>query len=438
MVWMLLLLVLWIGWAVPVGAQSCACDPSPLQIAAPAALPDGYLNVVYSQPLTSTVSTPPYVWSLAGGALPAGLALTTAGVLQGTPTAVGIYSFTLRVQDAAPLGARVATKPVTLTIAANPPYVPLRNLAAPRGFQIGTAVRATALQSDPAYGSVLAREFGAVTPENEMKWATIHPGPTTYDFAAADLIVNAAVASGQQVHGHTLVWYDALPAWLTGGTYNRAQLIAILQDHIGTVVGRYRGRVQIWDVVNEDPWGQGFWYVGIGPDYRDLAFRAARQADPAAVLLYNDWGCEYIGSRSTNVLAMLTDMRSRGVPVDGMGFQFHLTYNDADSFYLTSMRNNFARFAQAGLQLYITEMDVRVWLPPSPDILTLQTNTYRNILDVCLSFPACKGLSTWGFTDRYSWIPDYFPGMGQALLFDGNYQPKATYGAVNARLAQIP
>ena len=174
------------------------------------------------------------------------------------------------------------------------PTPSLRSLAQARGIAIGAAVGPQYLRDEPAYAETLGREFSMLTPENAMKFGLVHPDRDRYDFTDADYIVDFAEAHGMQVRGHNLVWHFQLPTWLTEGTWTRDELIAILHEHITTVVGHYRGRVAAWDVVNEAVGDDGslrdtIWLRGIGPEYVDMAFRWAHEADPDALLFYNDY-----------------------------------------------------------------------------------------------------------------------------------------------------
>ncbi len=172
----------------------------------------------------------------------------------------------------------------------------LRELAAARGLLIGSAVAGDTFVTDPGYSATLSREYSVGVSENSMKWAAVHPGPSTYDFAAADAQVDFLESHSMAVRGHNLAWWYNNPSWLDNGGFDSTQLRQVLRDHISTVVGHYRGRVREWDVVNEALIGAGtisqsVWSNGIGyPAYIDEAFMAARQADPSAKLFYNDFG----------------------------------------------------------------------------------------------------------------------------------------------------
>lgn len=317
---------------------------------------------------------------------------------------------------------------------------PLRRLAASRGLHIGTAVSDDALVSDPDYRRVLRREFNIVTPENVMKWGPIHPERDRYDFAAADRLVAEARKAHMRVRGHTLVWYMQNPAWLTGGAFTRDEAIAVLHDHIGTVVGRYRGKVAQWDVVNEafgDLDGNPrntIWRQRIGPDYIEMAFRFAHEADPRAKLYYNDFLTEISAAKFDAVLALVTDLKARGVPIDGVGFQTHAFYGVGCTGCVTTLAEQFARVAAAGLDVAVTELDAGLPQPTTPALLQQQADFYGGVVAACRSVRRCRTIVSWGFTDRYSWIPAFIPGQDDALPFDRAYQPKPAYFAIQRAL----
>lgn len=333
-----------------------------------------------------------------------------------------------------------AASAVTFGSNAGPPSSPagpLRALAAPHGISLGAAVDAEALENDPVYGATLARELSMVTPENVMKWRTIHPEPARYDFTAADRLVKFATRHGMRVRGHTLVWHIDNPTWLTEGSFTRHQLSAILRDHIKTVVGHFRGRIAQWDVVNEAISDDGtlretVWSRGIGPSYIDRAFRWAHAADPEAKLFYNDYGGEGRGVKADAIYRLVAGMRRRGVPIDGVGLQMHTAVGEAPR--PKDVVKNMRRIAGLSLGVAVTEMDVAVAVPAAASSLSRQARVYGDGLSACLLVRRCTAFVTWGFTDRYSWIPTSKPGLGDALPFDANYELKPAYEALRRAL----
>jgi endo-1,4-beta-xylanase len=313
----------------------------------------------------------------------------------------------------------------------------LRELADGRHFQIGAAVAYEPLFNDERYAQVLAREFNLLTAENAMKFSDIHPAQDAYDFEKGDALVAFAEENGMQVRGHVLVWHKQLPEWLTAGVWSRQELMDILQNHITTVATHYRGKVSAWDVINEGLTDNGtlrqnIWAKGIGPEYIELAFQWAHEADPDALLFYNDYGAEGVGRKSMAVYDLVADLVANGVPIHGVGLQLHSELNT--SLEPEELRLNIQQLADLGLVVHITEMDVRVRQFPSKADLMAQGSIYHDITQVCLEFDACQALVTWGFTDKYSWVPDQHKGFGSALPFDEAYQSKPAWQGIAAAL----
>jgi endo-1,4-beta-xylanase len=323
----------------------------------------------------------------------------------------------------------------------------LRELAARRGLLIGAAVAAEPLREDAAYRSLLAREFSAVTPENSMKFEPLRPTWDSYFFDDADAIVDFAEEHGMAIRGHTLVWHEQLPRWLTEARWSPSEARAILADHIQTVVGHFRGRILAWDVVNEPlpmfpllP-RASFWRRTIGPEVVELAFRVAHEADPEARLFLNEISADGLGWKSDRLYALVSDLLDRGVPIHGIGFQVHraIAWPPKPG----SIAANLRRFANLGLEIHITEMDVRVyrffveWLLGSrEEASTAQVRIYREVMEAALANPSVRALATWGVTDRYSWIPGLTGHRDAPLLFDAAYRPKPAYFALQRLLSR--
>lgn len=321
------------------------------------------------------------------------------------------------------------------------PLNTLRSLAQARQFFVGSAVNVYALQKEPGYAAELAREFNMVTPETSMKFDATEPQPGVFTFDQGDAIVSFAREHGMQVRGHTLVWYYALPGWLSNGKFSRDQLIAILRDHILTEVAHYRGQVNIWDVVNEAVADDGtlrdtIWLRGIGPDYLDMAFRWAHQANPQARLFYNDYGDEGLGRKSDAVYALVKGMLQRGVPINGVGMQMHVSIDSYPK--KADVLANMRRLEALGLEVQITEMDVKIQNDSRPMQVRfqLQAQVYGDMLSACLSEKRCTAFVMWGFTDRHSWIPAFTGHPDAPLIFDTEYRPKPAYFALAQALQQ--
>jgi endo-1,4-beta-xylanase len=316
----------------------------------------------------------------------------------------------------------------------------LRELADARGIKIGAAVAPGPLRCEVAYGEALAHEFNILTTENAMKFGPIHPQPDRYAFQDGDDLVAFARAHDMQVRGHALIWHQQLPQWVEQGDWTRDALLAVMEQHISTVVGRYKGRVQVWDVVNEAIADQAgslrptVWEKTIGPEYLDLAFQWAHQADPDALLFYNDYNAEGMNRKSDAVYELVKAMLERGVPVHGVGLQMHITTNRPPDWQ--DVQGNVARLNALGLEVHITELDVRIRGEPTEAKLAQQAQVYRDVLETCLAAEKCTAFVTWGFTDRYSWVPGFFSGWGAALPFDETYQPKPAHDALKDVLGQ--
>ena len=296
---------------------------------------------------------------------------------------------------------------------------------------VGSAVAAQTLNSEADYRSVLTREFDSVTPENEMKWAVVEPNRGQFNWSGADAIVNYARQNGKTVRGHTLVWHSQYPSWLNN--LGSSELRSVVQQHINTEMGRYRGRIRAWDVVNEmfnddGSRRQSIFQQRMGDSYVADAFRWARAADPSAKLYINDYNTEGVNAKSNALYNLVRTLKQQGVPIDGVGIQTHLSTQYG---FPTSMRQNIERLAALGLDVAITEADVRIPLPADSTKLNTQANYFKQIWDACHAVSRCVEFTTWGFTDRHSWVPGTFPGEGAACLYDTNLRPKPAYTRIN-------
>jgi endo-1,4-beta-xylanase len=250
-----------------------------------------------------------------------------------------------------------------------------------------------------------------------------------------------ARAHGQLVRGHTLVWHNQLPDWLTAGvadgTIDATELRQILRQHIFAEAGHFRGQIWQWDVVNEAFNEDGtlrdtLWLRELGPGYLADAFRWAHQADPRALLFYNDFNIEGINPKSDAVYALVRDLRRQGVPIQGVGVQGHFGVQFG---FPADVRDNLRRFEALGLFTAVTEADVRMPLPVDNIKLQAQAQGYSVLLQACLLARRCLSLTVWGFTDKYSWVPGVFAGEGAATLFTEDFAAKPAYEALRTDLA---
>ncbi len=354
----------------------------------------------------------------------------------------------LLVAAAAALGAcggdaTAPVKPPVDTTKATVDTIPLRVYGDLRGRWIGAATGSVLTMpgdSGALLRTIVAREFSMLWTGTFMKFDYVHPTRTTYNYGSADAVVAFAQSHGMVVRGHTLVWHSQVPSWVTNGGYPADTLEAILKDHIDNVVGHFKGKLAAWDVVNEAMGDDAnlratIWYNAIGPDYIEQAFRWARADDPDVPLYYNDYGIETINAKSTAVLNMLSDLKAKGVPLDGIGFQFHYAADQAPT--TEAIVANFGRFAALGLKIQITEADMRIHtqngVPVNAADLQTQATAYRNMVNACLQTPNCNAIEIEGIYDGQAWVNDPTQ-WGAPVLYDRNMQPKPAYWAVKAAL----
>ena len=323
----------------------------------------------------------------------------------------------------------------TPTPTPGPPWsevAPLRDAAARAGRLVGAAVFSSGLRADATYAGAAGRHFNYLTAEYEMKWNPVQRVQGIYDFSGGDAIVAFAEAHGMKVKGHALVWHGATPSWVD--SLSPPELRIAFEDHIRTVAGHYRRRVHAWDVVNEaiDDAQPGLrstvFSSGLGPGYVAEAFRLARKADPEAQLVYNDYGAEGLNRKSNDVYELVRDLRQRGL-VDGVGLQMHLSAAGFPA--VADIRANIQRLADLGLQVNVSEMDVRLrdLTGDAAAKLERQREVYRDVVAACVAVARCEAVTFWGFTDAHSWVDGVF-GPDDPLLFDEQYRAKPAFFGV--------
>ncbi|MBG0568059.1 endo-1,4-beta-xylanase [Actinoplanes aureus] len=326
----------------------------------------------------------------------------------------------------------------------------LRALAARVGLRVGTAVNADELGTNEKYTQITAEQFSSVTAENAMKWAEVEATRGTYTWEKADQLVAFAKKNKQLVRGHTLLWHSQLPAWLSTDGYTTTlsndEVKAVLKKHIFDQVRHFKGDIWQWDVVNEafDDNGQPretIWYKAWGgTGYIADAFRWAHQADPKALLFYNDYNLEFTGPKSNAVYALVQSLKAQRVPIHGVGFQGHLS----TQYGYPDLLSNLERFAALGQKVALTEVDVRTLTKPdavNEPVNALapyaQESYWSRTLKACLAVRACISFTPWGFGDAYSWVPGVFsnPQEGAALIYDEQLNPKGQYHVLQQDLA---
>jgi len=320
-------------------------------------------------------------------------------------------------------------------------------------FPIGVAVTPGNLKGDEA--NLILRQFNSLTPENAMKWAPIHPEENRYNWRDADSIVAFAQRNGFLVRGHNLCWHNQTPRWLfvdsNGKEVTKEVLLQRLKDHITTVVRRYKGKIYAWDVVNEavsDKPGEYLrnseWLKICGEEYIASAFRYAHEADPDALLFYNDYN-EINAVKREKIYKLVKGLKDAGLPIHGIGLQGHWAINEPS---MEQLDSTIKRFAGLGLKIQITELDISVYPKEhnarerrpedsndafSTEKENKQTEVYKICFEIFRKYrKALSGITFWNVSDRHSWL-DNFPVQGRKdypLLFDKNLKPKKAYWEV--------
>lgn len=308
-------------------------------------------------------------------------------------------------------------------------------------FPIGTAV---SLEKINHYKNLLPL-FNSITLENEFKFCEIHPEEHTYDFSGSDKLVQYAINNNKLIRGHTLVWHNQNPDWLfEGERISRDVLLKRMQEHICTILDRYKDSVYCWDVVNEafaddeQILRDTKWKEIIGDDYIEKAFWYAHDANPKAQLFLNEYNCE-IKEKQERVIEYIKYLKKKSIPIDGVGIQGHYGIFFPN---IEMVRKMFEEFAKLNLQIQITELDVSMFRfedetrdikKPSKDMLEVQARYYRDLFSVFREFKdVISGVTFWGVADDCTWLDDY-PVVGKKnwpLLFDEKLQPKKAFEAI--------
>lgn len=330
----------------------------------------------------------------------------------------------------------------------------LRALAAERGLLYGTTILAAQIADDPEFVGLVLREAGLVVAENDMKWQFMNRGaPDDDDYSGADTVARFAVENGLVLRGHNLLWYHRTPEWFFTLPDRREKERAVVR-RIEQMTGRYRGKVHSWDVVNEpiepkdgrtDGLRTAVFLEALGPEYLDLAYRVARETDPGARLVVNEYDIELDSpeqeARRKTLLRLLERMQRSGTPVDAVGIQAHLTAVGGPPFSASLLRRFLADIAALGLTIEITELDVSDANAPADNAVRdrLVADAYRRFLDAALDEPAVKVVVTWGLSDRHSWIVRRESGSStrrsdglapRPLPFDADLHAKAACEAI--------
>ena len=335
----------------------------------------------------------------------------------------------------------------------------LKQRAAAKGIIYGIESTYDDINSDKKLATLIGKESMLLAPGLELKWHvgsnSLRPDLTSFDFTRADWMAKFASTNGMRLRGHTLVWHESLPPWFAQKV-NKQNAQQVLTQHIQKVVGRYAGKIHSWDVVNEAvavyegrPFGlrKTPWWELLGPDYIEIAFRAAAKADPKALLVYNDYGLEYDTpedeAKRTAVLKLLKQLKSKGVPIQALGIQAHLE-GDETRFNAKKFRTFLKQVAALDLKIMITELDVNDQkLPANPAVRDrIVAGIYEDFLSAALSEKAVTTVVVWGITDRISWLSTKNPRADGAALrplpLDTSLKPKLVWNAIARAFDRAP
>ncbi|MFV0536022.1 MAG: endo-1,4-beta-xylanase [Dysgonomonas sp.] len=315
-----------------------------------------------------------------------------------------------------------------------PPKANIENLRQ-ASYPIGAAININTLKNNTEYRNTIIKEMSSVTAENAMKMNTISIGRKQYNFDDADYLVNFAQENNLRVHGHTLIWYKHTPTWVSNFIGTTEDWKTIMKEYIQDVVGRYKGKVASWDVVNEIINDNGtlrdcIWLQKIGPEYIELAFQYAHEADPDAILFYNDYGHEYSHSRRYTVNHISDSLAKKGVPIHGIGLQMHTNINRS----VNDLRYAITAAAVTKLKVHVSEFDVAVnpdkkAITFTEDLALKQQESYRAAFKAMMDIPENQrfGVTMWGVHDPSSWLsvnPDW------ALPFNDKFERKPAYDGI--------
>lgn len=274
-------------------------------------------------------------------------------------------------------------------------------------------------------------DVGQLTVSNSLKWDSTERSQNSFTYTNPDKLVAYAQEHGYLVRGHTLVWHNQLPSWVS--SVAQSSVASVIENHISNVAGRYAGQLYAWDVVNEPFNEDGSWrtdpfYNALGDSYVTIALNAARAADPTAKLYINEYNVETPGRKSSALVALAKSLVSAGAPLHGIGFQCHFVLGQSPS--TATLVSQFEQYTSLGLEVAITELDIRIQQPASSASLAQQQTEYQNVVAACKAVDLCVGVTAAGMSDKYTWVPGTFPGYGSPLMFDESFNKKPAYTGV--------
>lgn len=323
----------------------------------------------------------------------------------------------------------------------------LRALARDLNIDWGTEVRIYGgATGDSLYMDAIPRHFNLIVFGGVMNMVNIQPQKGIWDFTRVDRMLQYAESYGLKIRWQSLIYgypqystgdWHPTPEWVRTGDFTREEMITIMNDHITEVMNHYGNRIAVWAVVNEPLTKTGLkkcvWKDKLGEDYVELAFKMARECNPDTVLCLNEVEADYIGQsgKHDRFYQYVRGLVEKEIPIDAVGLQFHLavpeySYHTEPS--IDKILSNINRYTDLGLDVLITELDVRIREPITPEKLEKQAEVYSTVIDAALQSGSCKSITVWGYTDKYSWNPD--SEYSHPCIFDENLEPKPAYYAV--------
>ena len=307
-----------------------------------------------------------------------------------------------------------------------------RDAAKKKGFRAGMSVGA-GIFFDKDVAKIIKENSYVVVSENCMKWANLRPNKDFWNWNDIDQLVKFAEENKMDVKWHTLFWHRQNSPFVSSN-WTREQALKMMDEHIETIMTRYKGKISEYDVVNEmfeedGSFRKNVWYNTIGPDYIEHALIKAHEVDPDTKLYLNEYNNECKGYRKADAMfKFVKELKEKGVPIDGVGMQMHLdtSYNYNEN----AIRANIQRYAEIGIEISFSELDVRIPMDAIEAHEVVQENIYLSLYKLASEEPNVTSVITWGYTDKKSWIPAEFPGKGNALMYDVNSKPKKVYKEV--------
>ncbi len=322
-------------------------------------------------------------------------------------------------------------------------------------FPIGTAINISTLLNDAKLQKLQIENFNSITATSDMKMHAILPAENKYNWKTADTILSYAKKHKQRLFGHNLIWHSSTPKWVSEkGEKDSVWLDDFMQQYIKTYVNRYKGKVAAWDVVNEafessgGNYRESFWYKNLGKSYIEKAFRYAHEADPNAVLFYNDFNIERDTVKLNAVLDMVNEFKAKEVPISGIGFQMHIRMDIPDEIIAYSLK----KAAATGLQIHLSEVDIifnthnderlggiQNYSVLRDEMKQAQAEKYKNLIRMYKEIVPKEqqfGVTFWDFTDRDSWIKGFFNMKDWPCIYNDSLQPKPAYYGVLDGLLQ--